>query len=266
MPSVVPRPEWRGRKIGVVMRVPLSLRTKFGNNLRKTVDTDNPKLADVLEYATLQELKAKLYRAKHGTNDDPLIRDALLMRKVLEVTKSLPLPEIGCELPHHDTLELVASDLAQEIGKREGGARAEIFIGIAHGVAHPIMLFVEEWIVASQFAPKIIPSMRKSIVRLDKWAKAQDDIPQVLESIKPRIVSRYAEEAFEKPRVLPTTANQLLSGLSSYRKWLLKTNRLDPDKYRNPWPSIRVANKKSYLASCWIDGVGVKLISLVFRT
>jgi integrase len=238
--------EWHGRKIRVVVRVPPSLNDTLGSKLRRTLDTANPELAEVLKHSVIQDLKASIYRTRNGSKSDPLIRNALAIRKGLEAMRLMPLPENEMEAAQRDNILIVASNLADEIREREGDARAEMFFGIAHGTAHPILHFMDQWIIASQFAPKTVPSMRQSIVTLDNWAKTKDDLPQTIEAITPRIASRFVEEVFETPGVVPTTANKLLSGLSSYWKWLLKTQRLNPDDHRNPWPQTRVAKTKHH--------------------
>jgi integrase len=245
--------EWHGRKIRVVVRVPPSLKDQLGTKLRRVMETDNPKLAEVLKPTIVQELKAQIYRAKHGGRDDALIRSAMEFRAGYEKAKRLPDPEIDpddpsrlVDDPEHVKLELAASNIADEIRASEGDARARMFEGIATGNRHPIMLFVDEWLVALQIAPKTKPSYRQSVKTLDEWAKAQDDVPQTLEAITPRLAQRFIEERFEKAGVHPTTANKLLSGLTSYWDWLIKTHRLDADTYRNPFSGRRVAKLKEH--------------------
>ncbi len=252
-PSLGQHLEWHGNKIRVVVRVPPSLTAQLGTKLRKALDTDNPKLAEVLKPTIVAELKATIHRARHGTKDDQLIRDALAFRAGYEKAKLLPDPKASPDDPdglirdpEHITLVLAASDIADGIRQSEGSARAEMFEGIALGTSHPITLFVDDWLTALQIAPKTIPSYRQAVKTLDDWTKEQEDVPQVLEAITMKVAQRFIEERFEKAGVHPTTANKLLSGLTSYWDWLLKTHRLDADVYRNPFSGRRVAKTKEH--------------------
>jgi integrase len=238
--------EWHGKKIRVVVRVPPSLTRALGTKLRRTLNTGNPQLAEVLKHSVVQDLKAKLYRAKHGERDDPLIRDAMLLRADIEKAKRLP--DTGAEFPdpEHLRLENVAVAIADGIREQEGDNRAATFEGIAFGTQHPIDLYVDEWLVALQIGAKTIPSYRQSVRTLADWVRTQGDIPPFLESVTMRVAVRFIEERFEKAGVHSVTANKLLSGLTSYWDWLLKSHRLDPDVYRNPFKGQRVAKDKAH--------------------
>jgi integrase len=202
-----------------------------------------------LKLDAIKRMKATIYEARHGSKTDPLIREAMAVKAGLEAARQEPVrydPDGYAQHRKADTLELVTLSMADEIRAREGDSRADTFGGIAFGVQHPLSLYVDDWIAAAEYAPRTEASMRQAVSKLETWCQAKGDIPATIETVTPKIAARYVEEVFEKPRVASQTANKLISGLSSYWKWLRKTHRLDPDQFRNPWLDTRVAREKKH--------------------
>ncbi len=240
--------EWHGAKIRAVVRVPPSLADQLGTKLRTSLATDNPRLAEVLKLSAIQDMKATIYRARHGTKDDPLILQALALRHGIERAKTMPEPEPAHDLqdPYHVTLELAADNIADDIRVEEGDTRANLFLGVALGEEHPLSLFVDDWITAGRYAARSEASMRQAVTKLEAWCVKGKDVRPVIEMITPKVAARYVEEVFEKPRISAATANKLISGLRNYWKWLRKSHRLDPDKHVNPWTEMRVEKLKAH--------------------
>jgi integrase len=238
--------EWHGAKIRAVIRVPPSMKSTLGAHLRTVLPTDNPRLAEVLKLSAIQAMRAEIYRAKHGTKDDPLIKSALGWKLGIAEAAKLPDPLQDGQEPLHSALTTAMLYHAEDIAANEGKARAEMFTGIAYGVHHPIAMFLEDWIEANNYAPRSEASLRQAVTKLETWCKTKEDVPGVLEAITPRIAIRFIEEVFEKPQAGAANANKLISGLRIYWKWLLKRQILDPDTARNPWLETRIAKAKGY--------------------
>lgn len=235
--------EWHGNQIRVVVRVPPSLKPQLGAHLRESLNTRDPRLAEVLKHNVVGKLKREIYEARHGSKDDPVIQEALKWREEIRDEESRV--ERG-EIPPHDTvIDMLMVERAHQLERDEGFPRAKLFAEVAQGLSTPLETFLDEWIASKLFTGRTESARRYALKHFEGWCKASQVAP-ALEEITSKIAARYVTEAWEQPQADPETANKYIGGLSSYWQWLLAKEHLDPEKHRNVWAQKRLARRKRH--------------------
>jgi integrase len=213
--------------------VPPSLTETLGTHLREALPTDSPKLAEILKAPTVARFKADIYRAKHGSKDDALIREALRWRDVFASD--------AAGENEDDAASFALDARVDQLRRVESPARVDLFTQVATGTATPINTFVDQWLDDKPLAGRTMAAYRASIKRLEEWC-AEANISPALETMTAKRAARFASEALKRED--PATANKTLTGLSSYWTWLLAQHHLDPDEHRNVWQGNRRPKRK----------------------
>jgi integrase len=230
--------EWHGATIRVVVRVPPALIPIIGKNkLKEPLRTGSPRDAEVLKWAVIARLKARLRDAKIGRSDDPLVAEALAWRKAKQAEEQAL--EEGKISFDDAAVDWALDDRAARVRREQGSARADLLTCIATGVATPLGALVDEWLREKEYSGRAEVAFRHAVRLLGEWC-AEADVTPSLEAIDRRVAGRFITDRFISAGKAAATTNKAITGLRSYWRWLAQRGHLPEG---NPWEKQSVSDK-----------------------
>jgi len=242
-PSLGSHLEWHGNHIRVVVRVPPSKIDIIGKTkLKEVLPTSSPRDAEVLKWAVIDRLKAQINRAKPtktGSGSDPLVQEAMSWRESIEAEERKLVAE-GYDA-RDAVIPSVLYDRVEEVGEKEGRARARMFVEVAEGRSTPLDGLVNDWLLEKGYAARTEAAFRYGVKQLTEWCR-ESDTPATIEAINRKIIGQFVTERFVRQGIDPATANKSVTGLRAYWTWLAQRGHVPDDK--NPWAGQALKGKR----------------------
>lgn len=244
--------EKHGAQWRVQMKVPKHLQQAIGKvKLVRPLHTDSLAHANRLRWPIINEFKALFETASKTsrTSVDPIVSEALQLRKELEEAKDDPYafadygPDGEVAAFGETVLSSFAGDRAEEISETDGHLAASLFFGVATGTQTPIDLLIDKWLTEAEVKTRQKIDYRRAVTKVSSYLTSNKKEP-VLEALKKRTAGEYVSSLSAK-KINPVTINKDISALSSYWKWLIKKGYLEANVWeRQSLPKPKKSKNK----------------------
>lgn len=239
----------RGRTFYAVREVPRSLRRKLGKRrLVASLKTDDLRIAHARRHEALAGFQRIIDAAAKASTPDPTIAAAMAWRRLLDGIKRGDPAYVKPGKSREQALEeadMVLDSDMMDIRVGDGEEAAGAFLGIAYGVATPLLHHVDAWLAeGGAHGPLNLRTQamyRADLRRLEAWGKAQG-IPQTVEAITREVAGRYVGSLIAAG-INRKTANRRISAPSAYWRWLGKRAGI----VDNPWTGQSLATAPARL-------------------
>lgn len=232
--------EQHGNKWRVVVPVPRHLQKRLGcTKLKQTLKTDSLTVANSLKWLVVASLKKKLRVAGKGTPKDPLLEEALALRKAVELYTAHDESTMAPE----DVVQMKAEEIRGEpidtcpqtgeaIYHPDREAQADYYYGVASGTMTPIQALLERWHAAEvNRKERTKGDDRRALGYLEAWCKDNNVMPTV-ETITRKQAGRFISDLPGRQRITNRTVNKYLSSLSAYWAWMKKRDSVQENVWR----------------------------------
>jgi len=231
----------------VVLGVPKSLRPAFEgkHHLLRNLGTTDLAVALAKRTPALAELEALIAHA-HEPEKIATIMEAAsdLQRQYQRIARGdlagmhfrRPSPASGWSDKDMAlaTLDEGIAQAADELAGRYGPGVATGFVGVATGIATPLMLHIDSWLAEGgtkgPLSEKAQKQYRSAVAKLEKWL-IETGRPATVESVDRKTVGTYVSETMIAKDIDRVTGNSWISPCSSYWRWLMKRQGVET----NPW-------------------------------
>lgn len=144
----------------------------------------------------------------------PLVREALEFREYLESET---------DQFQRETLELVLSDIAEDMEAKQGFKAAKEFYDIGSGVKTPLAVYYGDWLKSLEgYAPKTIDSYKRDTLNFIEHFKH-------LESLNKRKVKTWIATLLSEGTSLHTLKNRIFCACKHFYNYLDGLGIIDPD-------------------------------------
>ena len=228
-----------GQQYRVQVTVPAHLRAILGKaKLVAPLHTDSAAIASrekhKLVYEFKQQIEAARVEAKRKAKrpPDPVIEEGLTWRlagsdarKRDDNNPLMQREDPETRLPYQWDGEVSNWGTAlearyEEICRREGETKAELFLSVATAAGTPISALVDDWLAEKPMKPRQKIDYRRAVTKFEAWAQGQA-LGGTAEAIGRRNAGEYKTAAFVRSGANWRTANKDISALSGYWKWLV---------------------------------------------
>jgi len=230
------RGKWR-----VVVPVPRRLHDKLGTKLKRSLGTDSLVQANRLKHLVIAELRRQIDRASDTRPGDPLVEEALSLRHQLAAVRSRDEEEMLQFAVGLRAEELRGEPIGEDFDPDRGPRpvydsvrekRAGSFLRIARGIATPIALEHEKFILQSATKKRTKGDDRRAIKLLLDWCERKGISP-FLEAITKKVAVQFLDDL---PGLIPgktaVTGNKYVSRLRAYWSWLENRHVVDTNVWR----------------------------------
>lgn len=218
----------RGRRWWVQVIVPKSLRPIIGKaHLRKSLSTEDLREASFRKHRVVGEFKAIIEKARRGKLEavsNGVTGLAMALRQELERA------EHARDFKLVDELAYQRADAAEAVQKEYGLTQAQAFHDVASGRATPLAQYHDDWLRQSTYTERTKADHKHALGQLSEWL-VETNMVQSLEAITDKSASKFVTEYLVAKGANSKTANKLISGISTYWKWLVQQGHVE----RNPW-------------------------------
>lgn len=246
--------EQRRAGFEAVVDVPPSLREAVGRKrLRKGLDTRDVHVARARLQRALLGLHERIEQArKHTTNTDPVLAEALEMRRSMADVNAGKLDGWSLQSGYFETdgqvIEVTPKDMAagllhdtitsraEAIEVEEGRDRAETFVGIALGHVTPLTLHIPEWLAEpgqkGTYRGRTLLDYRRIVDGFQAWTM-KEAIPATVEQVTRRVAGRYLA-ILHGQALSPARVRTVVAALSGYWQWMARRGVIGEASV-NPW-------------------------------
>lgn len=235
----------------VAIAVPRDLQKAVGKTkLKLALGTDSLVVANQLKHSVIARLRASLDEYRKDASTDPLMREAMALRKALaEVGRSGPsYDEVRYEALT-DAVALRAEEIqGRAIGEDRGEpeyeakreARALAFADIALGRATPVDLplptFLQE---KKKWGPRTVADFQRALGYLKAWLRDNQHQGSV-EAVTRRVAGSFISDRLAGSGLSSKSINKYVTGLSGYWKWLMTKGYVEA----NVWTQQRAEKER----------------------
>jgi len=235
----------------VAIAVPRDLQAAVGKTkLKQTLGTDSLVVANQLKHSVIAQLRASLDEYRKDAPLDPLMREAMALRKALA--------ETGRSGPAHDQdrYDAIADAVAMRAEEIQGRAigvdrgeaeydtrretRALAFADIAFGRATPLDLplptFLQE---KKKWGPRTVADFQRALGYLKEWLR-ENQYQGSVEAVTRRVAGDFVSDRLAGSGLSSKSINKYVTGLSGYWKWLMTKGYVEA----NVWTQQRAEKER----------------------
>lgn len=235
----------------VAIAVPRDLQEAVGKTkLKRALGTDSLVVANQLKHSVIAQLKASLDEYRKDAPSDPLMREAMALRRALdEAGRSGPTHDEGRYDAIADAVAMRAEEIQGRAIGEEGGeaeyeakreARAVAFADIAFGRATPLDLplptFLQE---KKKWGPRTVADFQRALGYLKEWLRKNQHQVSV-EAVTRRVAGDFISDRLAGSGLSSKSINKYVTGLSGYWKWLMTKGYVEA----NVWTQQRAEKER----------------------
>jgi integrase len=235
----------RGDTWSVSVRVPRTLEKQVGStHIRRSLKTRDKVEANRLKHAMVGQIKAELEQMRRGGEAGALLtRDHSMTFAAAKEFREAIIEAQKVDDDGHsiETLELVASDKAEQIEQLYGLARAKRWYNAATRTSATLSELMDQWLDANDYRESTNLGHRKALGELLEFVKDPEAHP---EDITRKLAILYIETDLTQRDLHHSTVGDKLRSLAAFWGWIASRG-IGIRKESNPWTGHKISKAKN---------------------